>query len=262
MEAESVAGKRLEILLHPMEATLHPPIAPLPRGSSLRADAVSTLVKAVLQGRLKQGDRLIVRKLAEQLRVSATPVREAIVELESLGIIDVNLNASAVIRRFGAKELREIYHVRAVLEVEATRMAIDRIPRELLQQLLDEGARLMGGSGGQWGATARQHDMRLHRSIAEHSGSARLAHEIGRYSRLMQCISEVVGNEHNWLQQAVVEHVQIIDALLARDAEKAPRLMDQHIHRSSERDINVLCELSPEANDVSEHGQLKTGKKG
>ena len=52
-------------------------LSPLERGTTLRNDTTACLVRAVLKGDLKQGDKLVVRKLAEQLGVSATPVREA-----------------------------------------------------------------------------------------------------------------------------------------------------------------------------------------
>ena len=92
-------------------------LRPLARGT-LRSDTTACLVQAVLKGELKQGHKLVVRKLAEQLNVSATPVREALVELEAIGIVEVPPNQSAIIRRFGAKELSEIYHLRGLLEGE------------------------------------------------------------------------------------------------------------------------------------------------
>jgi DNA-binding GntR family transcriptional regulator len=219
-------------------------LSPLERGTTLRNDTTACLVRAVLKGDLKQGDKLVVRKLAEQLGVSATPVREAIVELEAIGILEVPPNQSAVIRKFGPQELFEIYHLRGLLEVEATRLSCHRIPPERMAKtraevlgLLEDG-RAAGSS--KWMAKALEQDLQLHRIIAHYCGSGRLFHEIGRYTKLMEVISEAVGNEHNGLLQMLKDHQRIVEAMLIPDAEIAARRMGEHIHASALNDIGVL----------------------
>ncbi|HZZ43953.1 MAG TPA: GntR family transcriptional regulator [Tepidisphaeraceae bacterium] len=219
-------------------------LSPLERGTTLRSDTTACLVRAVLKGDLKQGDKLVVRKLAEHLGVSATPVREAIVELEAIGILEVPPNQSAVIRKFGPQELFEIYHLRGLLETEATRLSCNRIPQERLAKSKGEIGELLKESHSagtpQWMAKALEQDRLLHRIVAHYCGLGRLFHEIGRYTKLMEVISEAVGNEHNGLLQMLKDHQRIVEAMLMRDPEIASRRMGEHIHTSALNDIGVL----------------------
>ncbi len=223
-------------------------LVPLSRGT-LRSDTTACLVQAVLKGELKQGHKLVVRKLAEQLQVSATPVREAIVELEAIGIVEVPPNQNAIIRRFGAKELSEIYHLRGLLEGEAARLSCDHLPQNQLVAIRDEIKELLDGTGPsgklEWTAKAIEENRQFHQFIADFCGSGRLLHEIARYTRLMSAINEVVGNERGGLVKALQDHQGIVEALLVPDPDLAARRMAEHIRFSAERDIEIVYGGSP-----------------
>lgn len=178
------------------------------------------------------GTRLVIRKLATQFGISATPIREALVELEAIGIVQFAHNRGAVVRPFGRQQLREIYHLRRILEAEAARCACGRIPPESLaslhhdvKQLLDAG----GDESPEWSRRAMATDQRLHELIAAHCGNARLVDEISRYNTLMQTIREIVGNRRHAQQRALSDYMLMVDALLAIDAEKAAAATARHI---------------------------------
>src|SRR5437870_1235385 len=109
---------------------------------TLRQEVISRILAAVFQGRVPSGQRLVVQRLAEQYGVSPTPVREALVELAGLGIVDLLPNRGAAVRPFGPQEVREISQVRRVLEVEATRCACGRVDPAELSELEQELLRL------------------------------------------------------------------------------------------------------------------------
>jgi len=97
-----------------------------------RQSIVETILGQLFQGRIKPRERLRVEHLAEQFEVSVTPIREALVELAGLGVIELQANRGAVVCDFGPLQVLEIYHLRRILECEATRGACDRIaPFEL-----------------------------------------------------------------------------------------------------------------------------------
>jgi DNA-binding GntR family transcriptional regulator len=153
-------------------------------------------------------------------------------------------NQSAVVRPFGPRQLFEIYHLRALLEIAATRLACARFPREKLQAVAAENKSLLQqgrvSPDQEWVHAAIESDRKLHQQIAAHCGSDRLAHEIDRYSKLMLVISNVTGNKHHALVDAMWDHRQIIDALVAGDAESAAKRMGEHIHNAAIRDINAI----------------------
>ncbi len=78
----------------------------------------------VVQGRLRAGEHLVTQELAERFGVSHTPIREALIALAGVGVIDLLPNRGAVVRRVSPKEVREVCQVRRALECEATRLGL------------------------------------------------------------------------------------------------------------------------------------------
>ena len=206
---------------------------PVARGN-LRAQVTARLVTGIFAARLKSGQRLVVQQLAKTYDVSPTPVRESLVELASLGLVDLLPNRGAVVRPFGPAEVREISQIRGLLETEATRSACGRIPPDELSALDLELRRLKALPRDQtWDRDARAADTRLHGLIAECSGNFRLAVEIGRYLVLFRALRDVchvrdAGTNYSRADD-VPEHLAIIGPLLLADAEGAARAMDSHI---------------------------------
>jgi DNA-binding GntR family transcriptional regulator len=201
-------------------------------GNALRHDVVVRLMDSIFQGALPAGARMIIRKMAEQMGISATPIREALVELEGIGLVRFSHNRGAMVKPFGLQELRDIYHLRRILDSEAARCACGRIPRDRLTSLYCEMRQLLdGGNGGpEWSQKAMAADRELHDLIAAQCGNARLADELARYNTLMQTIREIVGNRRHAQRTALKAHFSIINALLADNAEKAADAMARHIN--------------------------------
>ena len=88
-----------------------------------RQAIVQSLIGDVFQGRLNAGAHLVTQELAERFGVSHTPVREALIALAGIGLIDLLPNRGAVVRRVTVTDVREVCQVRRALECEATRSA-------------------------------------------------------------------------------------------------------------------------------------------
>src|SRR5579864_2614182 len=73
-----------------------------------RQTIVQSLLTDVFQGKLRAGQRLITQELAERFGVSHTPIREALIALAGIGIVDLLPNRGAVVRKVSADEVREI----------------------------------------------------------------------------------------------------------------------------------------------------------
>src|SRR5271168_5216366 len=86
-----------------------------------RRTIVQALLTEVFEGRLRAGQHLVTQELAERFGVSHTPIREALIALEGIGIIDLLPNRGAVVRQLTARDIREVCAVRRVLECEAAR---------------------------------------------------------------------------------------------------------------------------------------------
>jgi len=138
-------------------------------------------------------EHLTTQSLAERFGVSHTPIREALIALAGIGIIDLLPNRRAIVRKVSANEVREVCQVRRVLECEATRSACGRIELAELKSLAVELQRLMTEgfeSLTQFIAQARAVDSRLHDLIAESCGNVFLAQEIGRLKTLFRAFRD------------------------------------------------------------------------
>src|ERR1700754_4253911 len=93
------------------------------------------LEEAILEGELQPGERLRAEALAQRFGTSRTPVREALLQLEAQGLVDVEPNRGAVVRAFDADDLRDLYEVRALLEPQAAARAATRISADDIERL-------------------------------------------------------------------------------------------------------------------------------
>src|SRR5712671_5871160 len=145
-----------------------------------RQTIVQSLLTDIFQGRVRTGQRLVTQELAERFGVSHTPIREALIALAGVGIIDLVPNRGAVVRQVTAKEVREVMQVRRALECEAVRLACGRIDRNDLSTLAAELKRLAGArpASAKFIEQARNLDSRLHDLIADSCGNRFLANEL------------------------------------------------------------------------------------
>jgi DNA-binding GntR family transcriptional regulator len=204
---------------------------------------VVRILDSIFQGKLPAGTRLIVRKLAVQTGISATPVREALVELESVGVVQFIHNRGAIVKPFGPQQLREIYHLRRILEAEAARCACGNISPQELQDLKRQMRQLLDAEregSPAWSEQVMAMDQRLHELTANRCGDVRLANEISRYNSLVQSIREIVGAKRHVQQTALEEHLPIIDALLVLDADGAAAAMSRHINSTAESVVAIM----------------------
>ena len=203
-----------------------------PKRSGGKRLVVRGLLAGLLKGEWQGGARLTEAEAVSRFGVSRTPVREALLELQGLGFVELRRNCGAVFLPFGPDELREIYAVRSLLEVEAARLAAGRIPEGTLNGLLSLFTQLRetGGFDPDW-----EHDRNLHRVIAEASGNRRLLAEISRYGDVIQTVREIVGEQDYGIHETTAdEHLSILGALASHDPDRAAAAMRAHLAQASD----------------------------
>ena len=213
-----------------------------------RGWVVKSILRSIFTGEFRGGDRLVEEELALSIGVSRTPIREALGELAGIRMIELKPNHGAIVLPFGPRQIRELYHVRRVLEAEAARLAASRVDLDELNPLKLEHEDLLHADPRpvDWSARILVLDQRLHELIARSSGMPRLSEEIDRYRALIESIREAVGNIAHAQDVALVEHLRIIDRLLARDADGAAEAMNRHITRGTEAAVTALFSTSRE----------------
>jgi DNA-binding GntR family transcriptional regulator len=192
-------------------------------------------LREFLQGRLKAGEHLVLRELSERFGVSATPLREALITLAGIGLVDLLPNRGAVVRRLTPSEVRDLLQVRRALECEATRSACGRIDRKELQRLATELQRLRDELNPDCIELAQAVDSRLHDLIANSCRNSYLAKELERFKILFRTFRDVAWqheqahHDYRRLHEEALEHLAVVEALLAGNAKDAARAMARHI---------------------------------
>lgn len=216
-----------------------------------RQTIVQSVLSDVFQGRLRAGQHLVTQELASRFGVSHTPIREALIALAGIGIIDLLPNRGAIVRRVSGQDVREVCQVRKALECEAVRSACGRIDRAELEELAVELKQLMDRpvqAGAEFVEQARGVDSRLHDLIANSCGNAFLASEIGRLKILFRAfrdfswIYDEMHNDCRRLSEEGLEHLTIVEALLAGDARAASRAMSLHIRSGAKYWTRALAQ--------------------
>ena len=136
------------------------PITPSPT-SSLRVS--EELREAILSGEFGPGERLRTASLAKRFGSSRTPVREALVQLEGEGLVDIEPRRGALVRSFASSDLIDLYEIRALLEPAAAARAALRVREDQLDRLRALVA-LSDARGGREAARDRRSD-RLERGV-------------------------------------------------------------------------------------------------
>jgi DNA-binding GntR family transcriptional regulator len=203
-----------------------------------RQTIVESLLGEIFHGRLRAGQRLVTEKLARRFGVSHTPIREALIELAAIGIVQMFPNKGAVVRKVAARDVREICQVRRILECAATRNACGRIDAAELNRLCEDIRELMATTTPSQAAfiqRARVLDSRLHDLIAESCGNAYLAKELSRLKTLFRAFRDVAWehdqarNDYHRIAEEGHEHLAIVEALRDGDGKSAARAMATHI---------------------------------
>jgi DNA-binding GntR family transcriptional regulator len=226
-----------------------------------RQTIVESLLAEIFQGRLRAGQRLVTERLAQRFGVSHTPIREALIELAGVGIVDLFPNRGAVVRKVTARDVREICHVRRILECAATRSACGRIDLPELHRIAKAIRALMAvpsPSESTFIQEARVLDSRLHDLIADSCGNAYLASELSRLKTLFRAFRDVAWehdqarNDYHRIAEEGHEHLAIVESLVGGDGKAAARAMAEHIRSG----IRYWSRTMP----VDSNGKIETKK--
>ena len=186
----------------------------------------SVLREAITTGHLRANEPLPQDEIAAQLRVSHIPVREALRQLESEGLVTYQPNRGAAVSALTSDEIREIYEIRAILETAAIRRAAVRLTAaELLHArgLLDQAEQ--AAAGAEWGAL----DVEFHEAVYALEDRPRL-HEL--ITGLLRRV------DRYWLSHGLMlkhrdlfdrEHRKLLEAVERRDGEAAVALLEAHL---------------------------------
>jgi DNA-binding GntR family transcriptional regulator len=194
----------------------------------LRDETYVVIRRAILDGALKPGEYLNERALAEQLGLSRSPVREALRRLEQEGLVAL-VRQRMVVQELSFEKVLDLYQVRQPLEALVARLAAQRSQPEDLARLTAIMAEATAACAAKDDLRVREADVDFHETLADIAGNqllttllASLTAEIHRF-RNLHLANSTRG------QESLDEHRQILDAVAAKDEDRAAALMHTHI---------------------------------
>lgn len=189
--------------------------------------------KAIFQRHIQPGDRLSVPLLASQLEVSRSPVREAVLRLVKDGLAVEQPRKGVVVVDLDAGQLLAIYEVREVLEALAARLAATRATDDALESIRGCLHRHETASLQRDTEQALIADTEFHQLVREATGNGQLVAFLDQLKDKVRVAMRTTSVTRG-IDQALADHKQIFDALVARDADAAASAAAGHVARLRE----------------------------
>jgi DNA-binding GntR family transcriptional regulator len=197
--------------------------------SSLHEQIVGMLRKMILEGLLLPGQHIDEKLLCEQFEISRTPLREALKVLNSEGLVDLLPNRGARVAEVSPELVSECFEVEAGLERTAAELAVGKASAEDLQVLGNIQDEMEGYYRANNELDYFTVNDRAHAFIVELSGNSIL---VSMHARLMTKVRQArfggLTVPNRW-HESILEHREILDALLARDAARAGAAALNHV---------------------------------
>lgn len=191
--------------------------------------------------------RLDERKMAEQLGISRTPIREALARLEQQGLVQIQPRKGVYIWRKTRDEVMEMVIVWAALESMAARL-VTQVATDAeinsLRKLAERHAKINSDEDIEGYSEA---NIRFHQRILELSKCTALKATADELFMHMHAVRRRAIGEADRAKRSVADHMAIIDALEARDAELAETLVRDHSMRLREHIQSTWVDVSPDA---------------
>ena len=184
---------------------------------------------AIVTGDLVPGTLVTVPRLAKQFNVSATPVREAMLDLEKRGFVESVRNKGFRVTEVSEQDLRSIVDVRRLLEVPALRMVVDDFPAERLGEFEGYARDIMAAATRGALAEYLAADWVFHWALLELTGNLSIVELVGELRRQTRMVDLADLRDTEELRRSAEEHQQLLDLIMAGRADDACALLDVHI---------------------------------
>jgi GntR family transcriptional regulator, rspAB operon transcriptional repressor len=210
-------------------------IAPVRRERASDA-AYESLRQAIMGQVFLPGERLNVPEIARKLGVSLTPAKEALGRLASEGLVEIRPRSGTFVTDISPEDVAETFDLRTALECLAAEKAVGRFTAQdldTLDRLLVELERPMVSERDR--VAHDRANVELHNLIVERSGNRRLI-QLYRSLNAHIKIARIHRSHERWsarLADEQAEHREIVEALKARDGERARSALREHIGRAA-----------------------------
>jgi DNA-binding GntR family transcriptional regulator len=216
----------------------------LPSGTTAalrREQVITALRNAILDFRLKPGQRLIEREIIESLGVSRTTVREALSELAAEGLLTIIPQKGALVSTPTAEEALDLYDIRASLEAMTVERFVARATQSqviMFEAAVERFSELAEAQASIKELLQTKDDM--FGILLEGAGSQALRQIVEGIQVRVRILRATSMSSHDRVLESVKELRDVAGAIRSRDAGQAARLYSAHIHAASKATMNKL----------------------
>lgn len=195
----------------------------------IREIVFERLRKAIIDGNLKEGDRLIETVVAENMGVSRTPVREAFRKLEIEGLAENLPRKGSVVKGISKKDVTEIYEIREMLEGLEVRLACAKISEKQIDELQDKIVQMEkcidnNNSAEYWRLHGEFNDI-----ILNASANKRLIDQMKQIYEYLEKLRSSILVMDKRRYKALEEHKAIVKAFQKKDEMLAEKVGREHV---------------------------------
>lgn len=196
--------------------------------TDLATAVLNELRASIISGEFAPGERLVETELAERFEVSRGPIRDALMQLERGGLVELRPRKGSFVRSMTAADVKEIYSLRTALETLALRIAVDlgATTTEMEGHLNSLEAAHKGKDRTEIGAA----DMALHRSFVAASGHRRLLEAWEALADQTMFMMAKLPTVDRDIQGPMGDHTAIVDAVRSGDSDAAEAALTRHLN--------------------------------
>ena len=198
---------------------------------SLREKVYQKIRDDITYGKVNPGERLVENKLCEEFKASRSPIREAMRQLESEGLIEFERNKGITVSKLSIKQVDEIYDLRGLLESYATRLNAARATNKDVAFLIDLNKKLRMAAKAYDLKSWLSNNTLFHNFVSGHSGNSNLSQMLDnlkrRVYRYQYMIVRIPGHFESYLRH----HEGIIRGYEKKDGKMAERYMKLHLEK-------------------------------
>jgi GntR family transcriptional regulator, rspAB operon transcriptional repressor len=193
----------------------------------------------ILNLRYRIGEKLVEAKLAEEMGVSRTPVREALKQLELDGLVENIPNRGVVVKGISSQDIADIYSIRVAIEGIAVGWAIDRMDKEGLDELSEIYDLMDFYTSKDDCDKIFELNTRFHETIYRATKSRYLESVLKDFQIFLRRTRNESLKSPGRLKEALLEHKAILDSIRSHDSEAAYKRIVDHIEKSRQNAIRM-----------------------
>jgi len=201
----------------------------------LKDEVYEQIKNAIMEGKLKEGDRILESDIAEQIGISRAPVREAIRLLQQEGLVVTSPHRGTFISGLTVEDTREIFSLRSILEQFAVGLCINNLSQGDIETLYKYVDLMRQAAIEEDVRKVAKYDSKFHELIYKKTHHKRLKEVMSLLNTPVRAFMATTNRLYANLEDVADGHVPIVEALTSKDAKHAAQVIEDHIKEVGEQ---------------------------